>query len=338
VRFILPSTAIDGDVATTSHVDGLLRRVVDEVHILILPDGSDLEKTAFFRECRPHIKELLRRAVQATAFQPAPASGPHSRSFVIGEDVTVSQAERLAYTPLIVLVENRETDGILVEAAIELLATREVVSLWSTNFSTGKAAKPDSGGGTGELQKAIDTICGEAKSFGVPPRLVVMTDSDARWPGSVSAKAVSIEDACQARDVAAVVLSCKAIENYIPDIVLRHWASHPGRVRARPAVDALSRLSPEGRDHFPMKGRKGKNSPTPNRGFAAIDHPSAPPEQISLYAAVVPEDRTALLDGFPDDIIWALKTHIGELSAAHLESRDSRGDLRRLVELISNAL
>jgi hypothetical protein len=328
MRFALPPEVFADDAAGLDALDRLLDRVSDEVHHLIVLDPDHLEQTAWFHGLRPHRKELVRSVVRAVAFMTP------GRRLVVGQNLPLPAAARLAYKALLVLVEGEESDGLLVEVAIDTYGHAQTKRLWKHRPATGAAVTVLHGGGTGSLQTKLERIVREAEAEALPARLIVMTDSDARWPGEISTKASSIEQLCTSHAVPFVVLSCRNAESYIPDAVLLRWSKDPGRVAAQNHVDALTKLTVEQRDHYRMKG--GSTKPGQERhGLREVDRPDAPEEQRALYASLSAADR-AVLTGFHDKIISVLKDP--QLTASELDARDSRGDLRTLVSIIEEAL
>ena len=339
MRFVLPASAIDDSTVTIDAIDRLFDRVMDEVHVLILPDADLLEQSAWLLGLRPHRKEFLRQTVLASAFRPVPMSGPHRITQTIGTDLDAVQAAALSRTPLIILVENERTDGLLVNAAMQIYSTPEARRLWLTAFLTGPSREIRSRGGQGELGHLLAEICDQAAAARLPVRLLALTESDGKFPGDESARAGSLRTDCANRGIPIKILSCKTIENYIPDLALDLWSSVPDRSTLRPAVAAVKRLPPDGRDHFPMKGKKGSRATRPTRGMAAIDrNPDTPAQQKDLFLSVAPTDRAALDDGFSDDIIDVIGAYLPQLSAADFDARDRRGDLRDLVTMITDLL
>lgn len=323
MRFALPPEVFADDAAGLDALDSLLNRVIDEVHHLIVLDPEHLEQTAWFQGLRPHRKELLRSVVYAVAFMSP------GRRLVVGQDVPLTAAAKLAYKALLVLVEDEQSDGLLVEVAVHTYGHAETKRLWKHKPTTGEAVTILHGGGAGGVQKKLERIVHEAREEALPPRLVVMTDSDTRWPGDIrgSEKARSIEEICTGHAVPVVVLSCRNAESYLPDAVLLRWAEEPSRTGARKQVEALTRLTVEQRDHYRMKG---------GHDIREVDRPDAPEEQRALYASVPAADR-AVLRGFHDKIISILKDD-PQLTASELDARDLRGDLRTLVTIIEEAL
>jgi hypothetical protein len=338
MRFVLPLGTMGTSTAEFDAVDTVLNRVLDEVHILVMRDAELVESSAWFRGLRTHRQEFVRSIVRASAFTPRAAAGPHRIEIVIGKDMAAREAARISMHPLLILVENDLTDGLLVRASIAVYAKAEVRKLFSLSCVP-EAVRLESRGGQGELLKLVEHTCKAAADSGVPARVIVLTDSDARFPGEISTKAQEITSACDSLNVPVVVLSCRSIENYIPDAGFQLWSNPKERTSARNAVEALCRLPASARDHYPIKGKKGSASPAPNRGLAAIDRgPNTPAEQRRLFDDVSPADRRDLDDGFPDTVISILDELLPELTAADFDARDTRGDLRRLVNLITESL
>jgi hypothetical protein len=215
MRFVLPAAAIDVTVATLDAIDRLLHRVMDEVHVLVLPDADRLEQSDWFLGLRPHRKEFLRQAVVASAFRPVPVSGPHRITQTIGTDLDAPRAASLSYAPLVILVENERTDGLLVNAVMRTYSSPEAERLWSTAFLTGASVELRSRGGQGELGHLIDEICVRAASAKLPVRLLVVTESDGKFPGDESASAIALRTACTSLSVPIKILSCKTIEIWL---------------------------------------------------------------------------------------------------------------------------
>jgi hypothetical protein len=66
-----------------------------------------------------------------------------------------------------------------------------------------------------------------------------------------------------------------------------------------------------------------------------VDRADAPEPLRALYASVPAADRAALT-GFHDHVIELFNDP--RLTASELDARDSRGDLRKLVSIIEEAL
>lgn len=339
--FELPPPTLESTEPTSlDALDRLLQRVRDDVHHFIVLDGDALERSIWFTGLRPHLQEVVRAQLRIVSWSPA------RDSIRIGQDLTLEAAAKLAYVPLTIIVEDDVSDEILLRVAIEVYASNESRRLWGLRPSTGPAIRLSHGGGSG-TEKRTEKLIADAEQAALPPRLVVMTDSDARWPGEVSKSAKSIADLCARHGVSCVVLSCRNAESYIPDPLLKKWADQPDRVAARLQVQALARLTPDQRDYFRMKGGSRKRGQE-RHGLREIDRDDAPHQQRDLYLAgehPVPVEDREILVGFPDDIMSALNDPRPEeqqnspwVTADELDMRDRRGDLRKLVNFIEKAL
>ena len=325
MRFALTQQVFDEAPSTLDDLDRLLERVADEVHTLGIADGDAIEKSAWFKGMRPHRRDLVRNQIHAASY---PARG---RVVHVGSDLPLEAAARLAFRPLLIAVENKTNDGLLVEVAVRTHGDAETVRLWDARPKTGKAIDLVHGGGTGDLRKEVDRLIADASSANLPMRAIVVTDGDARWPGEIARKAAEIEAVCATAKLPCVVLGCRAAENYIPDGALRRWADEPNNANVRGQVDTLLSLSSDQRDHIRMKGSYG--------GLRDVDSrkEAAPPEQVALFASVTAPARAKLV-GFRDDIIRLLREYINRPDPAEIAHRDPRGDLRKLVQMIEAEL
>jgi hypothetical protein len=326
MRFDLEAVALEDTPAALKNLDQLLGRVIDEVHRIVVLDADAMERSTWFNGLRSDMRELVRATVLASAFSST------AQGLRVGRDVSLEGAVRLAYRPLVIAVENKENDGLLVEVALLTYGSAETIRLWRARPPTGRAIDLVHGGGTGDLKREVERVIKDANDAGVPVRAVVVSDSDSRWPGEIGAKAAEIEQTCLDGNVPYVILSCRSAENYLPDATFQQWANEPDNVNAAPQVEALLRLTPDQRDHFPMKGKKATA-----KGIPAVEKSDAPSRQRELFASVPPEDRRVLI-GFHDHIISLFRSHLAAPSSAALDARDRRGDLRRLVSTVETGL
>jgi hypothetical protein len=248
---ILPA-AMDGAETVLDALDALVARAADDVHELAILQADDLENSRWYVSSRPDRRKLLEEIAQATLYRAPRTQGPHLRRIEVGDEASAAQARNMAYAPLLVLTENAISDGALVEAALRTFGAPKAIELC---FGAPSRLEPpsfqiDSRGGQGELKKLIVARLAEAASRERPPRLVVVTDSDGEWPGEVKAHAQEIRDMCTDQGVPCPPLNKRTAENYIPDAVWRAWVAVRERTNARPAIEALLRLSPEQRDHI----------------------------------------------------------------------------------------
>jgi hypothetical protein len=251
----------------------------------------------------------------------------------VSDTRSATRAQSLAYTSLVVLAENAISDRILIEAAVRTFAGARTVELCFGALSQldPPSFRVESGGGHGELKKLLAERLEEARVRRRPHRIVVVIDSDGEWSGEVKEHAAEIRNECVANGVPCPPLNKRTAENYIPDDVWRAWAAIPAHTNARPAVDALLRLSREQRDHLHMAA--------PGTG------PWNPAnlKAVALFQSVSGLDRDLLTQanfkGRGDTMmIFALREHAAALTASDLQDRDHGGDLMNLVCQIEDNL
>jgi hypothetical protein len=325
MKVIFASDALQ-DPQQWRHLDHILYAVEDGWHEWHIEDPEAIETSAWLSEShRPSIRKLFEQAAIRSSY---PRGRLHRKVWSVSltdspESLAPRVAARFLTQPLCICVENRFTDGLFLESILSVLAPAELKL-----FLDGCAVSPfrcDSGGGNGELPKIIESHIQEQTAAGQPLHAIVFADSDARFPGHISNGAQVIADLCATHALPCLILSKRAIENYIPDEVLQGWTDETSGRAARPLVAALCRLTQAQRDHLPMKKR------FPNRFDL--------PEEEALYEGIDPEDLALMkARSLRDDIIELLSTHRQYLSADALRRRDSRGELDQLVEIILQSL
>ena len=179
-------------------LDRILYRIEDGWHVWELDDSVDpdaLSATSWIRGRDMQgdwVRELLVASIQRGAWTP-----PHGRFVRVTthpaatDELAPEHAFRLADEPLVILVENRDSDGPFVERVVKELDT-SLRGLWGRG---GEPIRFDSVGGSGQMPQAV-----RARSHGRPyrPRLVAVVDSDRKGPGdAVSAQARELRNACE---------------------------------------------------------------------------------------------------------------------------------------------
>lgn len=326
MRFVFAADALQ-DPQHWDYLDRILVTVDDGWHEWQIDDPDLLETSPWLQGSnRPLLRKLYE---QATVRSTYPSAGYLHRQFWVVSIATAPGiltppvAARFLGRPLCVCVENRFTDGVFLDAVLEVLAPDELRA-----FLDGCAVSPincDSGGGNGELPKIIEAHVQQLAALGLPPRAVVFADSDARFPGDISKAAQTIAQSCRTHAITCLILSKRAIENYIPDEVLHGWAAEPDNQAARALVAAVCRLTQEQRDHLRMKSK--------------FPQQLEAPDELTLFANVSANDVALMQQrGFGGDLIHCMNTHRQHLSAAALRRRDGKGELDRLVDMIIEAL
>ena len=333
MRFAIKIEAMNGSEIVLNMLDALLTRAEEAIHELEIVDADLLENSAWYDSCRMTRRTMLEKSAGAMLHQTPRTRGPHLRRIYVNDEKTASYARKIAHTPLSVLVENSESDGALVKSALRVFATQ---AAWDLCFGSGARQRPtafsiESRGGHGELEKLLAKRLEEAAVLGLEPRLIVIADSDGEWPGDIKKHVTKIRGKCLAASVPCPPLNKRTAENYIPDAVWKAWAAERQYKSARPAVEALLRLSYQQRDHLkfdtPTKDPWDSSKTEVNRLFADVS--TADQELL----------RTANLKGSgPNSIATILETHETALTRAEFQIRDQAGELESMVQCIEDEL
>ena len=233
------------------------------------------------------VRQMLVASIQRGAWTLAP-HGRRVRVTVFpgaADELMPEDAARLAEEPLVILVENRISDGAFVKRVVKEL-DKALCSLWNQK---GDPIRIDSLGGKGEMWKEV-----ERRAQGIPfrPRLVAIIDSDRKGPDTrASATALKLRCVCERLSLSCWVLAKRESENYLPRILLSErqdaGADH-GRL-----VEAWDNLNDDQKNFFDMK--------------------NGLPEELSateeaLFQELSMADRTLLSSGFGKNVhkCWTL--------------------------------
>jgi hypothetical protein len=331
MRFVIATAVMNESDEILDQLDQLLTRVEDEVHELEIVEADLLEDSRWFASARQTRKEILKNIAQTTIYRARRTSGPHLRTVQVSDSQTVRLARHLAYTPLHVIVENFSSDGALLKWALTMLAASEVYQLC---FGHGARATPpalqiESPGGHGDIPKLLDKRLYEAASRGIPPRVVIITDSDVEWPGDVKPHVHQIREKCAVIGVPCPPMTKRTAENYIPDVVWTAWAAdHP---RYATAITALLRLSPAQRVCVNI-------APSNTAPWEA-----SKPQAQALFADVSVTDEAelkaaSLKGGKTRAISHILEKYASACSTTDLVTRDYGLDLQVIVHHITDEL
>ena len=301
-------------------LDRILYRIEDGWHVWDLSESNpDALRRSTWIDGRNRqgdwVHDLFIASVQRGAWTLAPHGRQvHVTQRPVGTDeLAPEQAFRLADEPLVILVENRISDGPFVKRVVKEL-DMSLHKLW------GRSTEPirfDSVGGAGQMQRVVETRIGRTS---YRPRLVAVIDSDRKGPGDTeSDEARDLRRACESGGLPCWVLAKREAENYLPRILL--GAKPNAGDRHDRLVDAWDRLSDDQKDFFDVK-----------RGL-----PDAPCAiERDLFDGLPGADREILRKGFGNvDECWNQRQVRGVKD--DLLTR-GRGDLERGVELIKKEL
>ncbi|MBF0401400.1 MAG: hypothetical protein HQL90_11595 [Magnetococcales bacterium] len=321
---------LTGDVLQSEsdhiHLDAIIYRIMEGAHEWEVTDSEAIWNSQWMQGARAQHKELLTKATTHGAYPTIHKQRVTVTAVSDPNDpwaLAPAVAAKFLAQPLIILVENAFTDSMFINAVLRTLASRALLELCQ---KVSDAIRCQGAGGIGEIPKHVKDIVKESKDKGVPPRLVVLADSDGTAPGLLSGPAQAVKACCLKHNIPCLILRKRAIENYIPDELFNRWSSEPSQTSTRSRMAALLRLGADQRDHFPVK-----------KGFSAG---CVSPEENELYSSVPPEDRELLKKGFGDDIIQLFDTYRGDLSKAGLCHRAGNGgkELDDLAGMIAAAI
>ena len=297
-------------------LDRMLARIEDGWHVWdVTATAGDFEATRWFSDPGRQgnrLRELLVASTRRSAWTLA----PHTRRLRVSrqpaapDELMPEPAYHLVNEPLVILVENRFSDGAFVERIVKEL-DKSLRGLWSRQ---GDPIQFDSVGGVGQMPEEV-----ERRVERVPyrPRLVTVIDSDRKGPeGPSSRNARRLRAVCDRHGLPCWVLAKREAENYLPRSLLGE-KPNAGAGHAR-TLEAWERLSDDQKDFFDMKHGLPVN-------------PSASEED--LFDGLPDVDREILATGFGENLheCWDL-WHVREVEN-ELRVR-GRGDLEFGIKLI----
>ena len=231
-------------------LDRIVHRIEDGWHVWDLtdtPDADAIAATTWVSD-RGRQGTRLHELLVASTSRSAWTLAPHTRYVRVTAHPTAEhelapeRASRLADEPLVILVENRDSDGAFVARVVTEL-DRSLHGVWGRE---GEPIRFDSVGGIDQMPQEV-----ERRTRAVPyrPRLVAVSDSDRKGPGdSESGKAQRLRETCDRHDLPCWVLAKREAENYLPQVLL---AARPNTDQRR--VEAWGRLDDVQKDFFDMK-------------------------------------------------------------------------------------
>lgn len=299
-------------------LDRILSRIRGGWHVWDLtgtPDADAIKATTWARDPGrqgARLRELLIKSTQRGAWttDPPPRRVRVTAHPVAPDELAPEQASRLADEPLVILVENRYSDGAFVERVAKEL-DRSLRALWGRD---GEPIRFDSVGGVGQMRQEVEK---RTNAVSYRPRLVVVVDSDRKGPDdTVSDDARRLQRTCEARDVPCWVLAKREAENYLPRVLLS--AQPDAGDRHQRLVEAWDKFDDDQKDFFDMK-----------RGL--------PEDPSGLFDGLLEADRETLAAGFGSKVHecwnrWDVRDVKGELLAR------GRGDLEHGLLLIRKEL
>ena len=314
---------IEIDVGAADHsdahrwLDRILHKVEDGWHVWDTncePDPEVFKSTSWLRDPGRQgrrVGEMLVASIRRGAW----TSTLHGRRVrvsmnpVRADELAPKDATRLAEEPLVILVENRDSDGAFLKRVVREL-DKALDRYWR---KPGEPIRLDSVGGEGQMPDEV-----ESRVQRVPyrPRLVAIGDSDRKGPGdNASVAARKLQRKCEELGVPCWILAKREAENYLPRILL-DARQDAGADHAR-RVEAWSKLKDDQKDFFDMSNGLSQS-------------PSETEE--ALFDGLTRADRYLFSNGFGPNVYQCW--HIWNVHAeSELRARGQR-DLEHGIDLI----
>ena len=236
-------------------LDRILYKIEDGWHVW--DTASVLDPTVFqastWVSSRGIQGEWVREMFVASIRRGAWTLAPHGRHVRVtahpkaADELEPEKASLLADEPLVILVENRLSDGAFVERVVKEL-DNALCSLWDQR---GNPVRIDSVGGKGQMLKEVKRR--QAQATPLRPRLVAIIDSDRKGPCAMSDEtAQRLHSECGKLGLSCWVLAKREAENYLPRILLNE-RKNAGAEHVR-KVEAWDSLNDDQKNFFDVKG------------------------------------------------------------------------------------
>ena len=311
------------DVGTANNPDALqwldrvLTKFEDGWHVWDTdrePDPEVFKATSWLRDVGRQgrrVSEMFIASIQRSAW----TSTPHVRRVRVtmhpdrADELRPEDAARLAEEPLVILVENRNSDGAFLERVVQEL-DKQLHGHWRR---PGKPIRLDSVGGLGQMPEEVERRVQRER---YRPRLVAIGDSDRDGPDDNDSDAArNLRRTCRNLGVPCWILAKREAENYLPRILLSE-RKNAGADHAR-RVEAWDRLDDDQKNFFDMKNGLSKS-------------PSA--FEAALFGGLPRAARAILSNGFGPNVyecwnVWEVRAE------SELRAR-GQGDLERGIDLI----
>jgi hypothetical protein len=333
LRFLIHSAALNDNDKALSLIDGLIDRLADEVHWVELADADLLQESSWYQSARPTRRKVLLSAV-ARPPRVSGKRGPHSKTIEVFDAESIKLAHRLSSTPLVILVEDREADGVLLEIVVQELGWPELQLLWANGKNvTPRAIEIDTAGGIGAIPQRVERAVNDAAEEGRPHRLFVLCDSDARWPNdqseTVTKSLAAVREACLRHKVPHHVFYKRTAENYVPDQTFEEVRDDPHNIDNIDRFNAFLRRSHVQKNHFPIKD--GLKLAERSDAIKAGLYSSSEEDDLRLL-----EER--LLPKRPRTLSQLNNERRSTFTADGLRARDGEGELDTLLYAIAQEL
>ena len=236
----------------------IVQAVGDGWHEWVQPDPADAALDNYFAVYQPH-RELVEKSYTRATLYPLESrrtivivsdddiAQPPPRKLAEKTQISLAAAAIVLTQPLGLLVENEINDGAFLRRLLEIV-DRPLIDLF---LEPRARIRFDNGGGKTVALSLVESRAEDAAARGIPLRLLLLTDSDARYPGHVDKDTKKLQEACAEYGASLFVLQKRAIENYVTDAVFEQCAETNPDVA--PTSGFILSLPPFARDHYPIK-------------------------------------------------------------------------------------
>ncbi|MBX9401494.1 hypothetical protein K4L06_09230 [Lysobacter sp. BMK333-48F3] len=332
MKFVISDKALNGGDLSLASFDRLVDRVADEVHKFDFPGADLLEESQWYTSARSTRKKLVSSMLAMPPVRPVHEI--HRKSIVVDSPEKIDSAVKAAYSPLVILVEDREADGVFLDLIMSVLGADELKDLWAR----GKKVIPSgyeltNSGGLHAIPQRISRLIKDSAAAGVSPRIMVLCDSDKRWPGDTEnmsyRKIEEIKQVCLDAGAALHILEKRCIENYLPnEVYIEARKKNPGKAY-QALIDALLRRTSQQRDHLPVKSF-----------LTESEHDAG--ELVGFYTPSERSDlelfRERIFPPRPRVMLQMLNNYQACFTEKGLRERDGRDELGALLNTISGEL
>lgn len=251
---------VANDKASFRWLDVILHRFYDDWHFWAFDEISSAKEmlaTAWLQD-PGHTGEVARGALRKAVSRSLYPMKLHGKKVRVCIDIDPEStleflpepAARFLDQELVILLENRKSDGDFLDAFVDTLGSGKLKEHWSRRPAP---MLKDSLGGKGEIRQHVEQEVEDRKANSdPPPRFFVLCDSDGHLPNEIADDANELLKRCQDRGIPCRILRKKEAENYLPaSLLTRQQSDEPEEMRKRLA--AWSGLSDEQKDFFDVK-------------------------------------------------------------------------------------
>lgn len=302
-------------------LDRILHRIEDGWHVWDTtrqPHPEEIETTTWIRD-RGRQGDWVREMLVASIRRAAWNLKPHERRMRVtthpsgADEISPDDAFRLVDEQLVILVENRYSDGEFVKRVVTEL-DKSLHRLWCRD---GSPIRIDSVGGEGQMAEEVERQVSE-KSY--RPRLVAIIDSNRKGPGDTESPSVRrLSATCRKFGVPCWVLAKRESENYLPRILLSQ--QRDAGASYTQLVETWDGLTDDQKNFFDMKNG------LPD-ALSAIEQ--------ELFDGLSATEQTVLSGGFGRHVYKCWTLWSGQ--AKNELRRRGQGDLERGIKEIRRAV